>query len=79
MEGENDIPFAPAAPLTPEQLEHLASIKCMTCSDHGFIGGLVRWGDGEVDSVCDPCPDCNLEENENEEPVVSENSGENNR
>jgi len=79
MEGENDIPFAPAVPLTPEQLEHLASIKCMTCSDHGFIGGLVRWGDGEVDSVCDPCPDCNLEENENEEPVVSENSGENNR
>jgi len=79
MEGENDIPFAPAVPLTPEQLERLASIKCMTCGDHGMIGGLVPWGDGQVDSVCDPCPDCNLEENENEEPVVSENSGENNR
>lgn len=67
MEVEDDIPFAPVEPLTPEQLAKIAAIKCHTCNDHGFIGGMVPFGDGEVDSVCDPCPDCNLgEENEHD-------------
>lgn len=65
MEVEDDIPFAPAEPLTAEQLERIAAIKCQTCSDHGFIGGLVPWGDGQVDSVCGPCPDCNMEDLKN--------------
>jgi len=57
----DDIPFAPSTPLTAEQLAEIAAIKCHTCSDYGFIGGLVTWGDGEVDSECEPCPDCNSE------------------
>lgn len=32
--------------------------RCTTCDGHGMVGALVPWGDGEVDSVCEPCPDC---------------------
>ena len=31
---------------------------CPTCKGVGLIGGLVRYGDGDVDSVHEPCPDC---------------------
>lgn len=62
MEVEDDIPFAPVEPLTLEQLAKIAAIRCHTCSGHGFIGGLVPFGDGQADSVCDPCHVCNLGE-----------------
>lgn len=32
--------------------------KCKTCGGVGLIGGLQRFGDGEVDSIVEPCPDC---------------------
>jgi len=31
---------------------------CPTCNGVGLVGGLVRYGDGDVDSVHEPCPDC---------------------
>lgn len=59
-EFEDDIPFADSPPVDP----NAPKPDCETCGDHKFVGGLVRWGDGEVDSVCDPCPDCNCGEND---------------
>jgi len=31
---------------------------CPTCSGNGRIGGMVRFGDGEVDGIEEPCPMC---------------------
>lgn len=31
---------------------------CPTCSGRGLIGVQVRFGDGEVDAIEEPCPDC---------------------
>jgi hypothetical protein len=38
-----------------------AVAECPVCNGKGMIDGPVRWGDGEVDSVCEPCPECTKE------------------
>lgn len=45
-----------------DEMQHEANpaepAQCQTCNGHGRVGGLVPWGDGEVDSICEACPDC---------------------
>ena len=35
-----------------------AGVTCLTCDGRGEVGGMVRCGDGDVDMVAEPCPDC---------------------
>jgi len=58
---EDDIPFADIPEFDPADY----NFKCPRCQDYGMIGELTPFGDGEVDSVCDPCPDCQGGSNEN--------------
>lgn len=34
---------------------------CPCCDGKGMIGGYQRFGDGEVDIICKPCPECSKE------------------
>jgi hypothetical protein len=43
------------------------ALVCPACDGRGMIGGLVRCGDGDVDCVVEPCPECSPDA-----PVVDE-------
>lgn len=57
-EGAYVAPQDYMATMYAEAADMVERDKCQTCNGHGMIGALVPWGDGEVDSVAYPCPDC---------------------
>lgn len=51
MLSENGQSISPAEPA-----------QCKTCSGKGFVGGVIALGQGEVDAMCEDCPDCTAAE-----------------
>lgn len=45
---------------------------CGTCHGRGLVGGMMSYGDGQVDMAADPCPDCVQQEAKPEKHVLPE-------